>query len=248
MTDLTTPALHVDDLVFKYGKLEVLDNLTLTVSTGEIFGILGANGSGKTTLLRLLVGLIKPQIGVVRVLGEKPSSKLFSRIGYMPQLQALYMELSVQQNLEFFARMQGLSNTKNRLEVIEKVLNRVDLWDWRKESVHRLSGGLRQRVSLAIAMVHSPLLLFLDEPTVGLDPELRASLWEYFRSLASSGVTMLVSSHVMDDAVHCDRLGLLHHGRVVAVGSPRELRAATGDDGATLEDAFLYLVRQGDRQ
>lgn len=248
MTNLTTPALHVEDLVFNYGKLNVFDNLTLTVSTGEIFGILGANGSGKTTLLRLLVGFIRPQVGIVRVLGERPSSELFSQIGYMPQRQALYMELSVQQNLDFFARMQGLSNSKNRLEVIEKVLNRVDLWDWRKESVHRLSGGMRQRVSLAIAMVHSPLLLFLDEPTVGLDPELRASLWEYFRSLASSGVTMLVSSHVMDDAVHCDRLGLLHHGRVVAVGSPRELRAATGDEDATLEEAFLYLVRQGSRR
>jgi ABC-2 type transport system ATP-binding protein len=239
------PAFHVEDLEFSYGKLKVLYGLTLTVSTGEIFGILGANGSGKTTLLRLLVGLLRPQLGVVEVLGEEPSPNLFSRIGYMPQLQALYMELSVQQNVDFFARMQGLSNTEERREVIEKILTRVELWDRRKDSVHRLSGGMRQRVSLAIALVHNPPLLFLDEPTVGLDPELRASLWEYFRNLAKSGMTMVVSSHVMDDAMHCDRLGLLHDGRVVAVGSPAELRAATGAADSTLEEAFLYMVRGG---
>ena len=245
MRDLTEPAFHVEDLGFSYGKLKALDNLTLTVSTGEIFGILGANGSGKTTLLRLLVGLLRPQSGIVQVLGEEPSPKLFSRIGYMPQLQALYMELSIQQNVDFFARMQGLSNTENRWKVIEKVLARVDLWERRKESINRLSGGMRQRVSLAIAMVHSPPLLFLDEPTVGLDPELRASLWEYFQSLASGGVTIVVSSHVMDDAAHCDRLGLLHYGRVLSVASPAELRTATGDENSTLEEAFLYQVRQG---
>jgi len=245
MRDLTKPAFHVEDLGFSYGKLKAIDNLTLTVSTGEIFGILGANGSGKTTLLRLLVGLLRPQSGIVQVLGEEPSPNLFSRIGYMPQLQALYMELSIQQNVDFFARMQGLSNTENRWKVIEKVLARVDLWERRKESINRLSGGMRQRVSLAIAMVHSPPLLFLDEPTVGLDPELRASLWEYFQSLASGGVTIVVSSHVMDDAAHCDRLGLLHYGRVLSVASPSELRTATGDENSTLEEAFLYQVRQG---
>jgi ABC-2 type transport system ATP-binding protein len=162
----------------------------------------------------------------------------------MPQLQALYMELSVQQNVDFFARMQGLSNAAERREVIEKILTRVELWDRRKDSIHHISGGMRQRVSLAIALVHSPPLLFLDEPTVGLDPELRASLWEHFRSLASSGVTLVISSHVMDDAAHCDRLGLLHDGRIVAVGSPVDLRAATGAADSTLEEAFLYLVRQ----
>ena len=244
MTENKRPAFRVEDLEFSYGKLKVLDGLTLSVSTGEIFGVLGANGSGKTTLLRLLVGLLKPQLGVVRVLGEEPSPKLFSRIGYMPQLQALYMELSVQQNVDFFARMQGLSNTAERREVIEKILTRVELWDRRKDSIHHISGGMRQRVSLAIALVHSPPLLFLDEPTVGLDPELRASLWEHFRSLASSGVTLVISSHVMDDAAHCDRLGLLHDGRIVAVGSPADLRAATGAADSTLEEAFLYLVRQ----
>ena len=140
--------------------------------------------------------------------------------------------------------MQGISNKTERREVIEGVLGQVKLWDRRKDSVNRLSGGMRQRVSLAIALVHNPSLLFLDEPTVGLDPELRESLWEHFRNLASSGSTMVISSHVMDDAAHCDRLGLLHNGRVVAVGSPAELRATTGSENSSLEESFLYLVRK----
>ena len=161
----------------------------------------------------------------------------------MPQLQGLYLELSIQQNLDFFSRMQGLSNVSQRNTVIKDILTQVELWDRRKDPVHRLSGGMRQRVSLAIALVHNPALVFLDEPTVGLDPELRASLWEHFRALALCGVTIVISSHVMDDAVHCDRLGLLHNGQVVAVGSPVELREATGTPDSTLEEAFLYLVR-----
>jgi ABC-2 type transport system ATP-binding protein len=241
---IKSPAFHVKDLQFSYGNLKVLDELTLSVSSGEIFGILGANGSGKTTLLRLLMGILRPHVGTIQVLGEEASPNLFNRLGYMPQLQSLYLELSVQQNLDFFARMQGLSDATERQKVIETILTRVELRDRRKDSVNQLSGGMRQRVSLAIALVHNPSLLFLDEPTVGLDPELRASLWEHFRSLASSGSTMVISSHVMDDAEHCDRLGLLHDGKVVAIGSPAEIRASTGVSDSTLEEAFLHLVRQ----
>ena len=193
MTENKRPAFRVEDLEFSYGKLKVLDGLTLSVSTGEIFGVLGANGSGKTTLLRLLVGLLKPQLGVVRVLGEEPSPKLFSRIGYMPQLQALYMELSVQQNVDFFARMQGLSNAAERREVIEKILTRVELWDRRKDSVHRISGGMRQRVSLAIALVHSPPLLFLDEPTTGMDPVTRREVWNMIQKARIGRVVLLTT-------------------------------------------------------
>ena len=237
------PVFEAQDVEFSYGRLKVLDGLSIQVSTGEIFGILGASGSGKTTLIRLLVGLLKPRAGSIRVFGETPSPRLSHRVGYMPQQQALYLELSILQNVQFFARMHGLANSAQRHEVAEAVINQVALWDRRKDPIHRLSGGMRQRVSLAIALVHSPPLLLLDEPTVGLDPELRAALWDRFRRLASEGTTLIVSSHVMDDAAHCDRLGFLQDGHVIAQGSPSELRAATGKADATLEDAFLYFIR-----
>ena len=238
-----TPVVDAQQVVFSYGDRRVLDDLSLRIQPGAIFGILGANGAGKTTLIRLLAGLLKPRSGSIRVFGETPSPGLASRIGYMPQLSALYLEISVQQNLDFFARMYGLSDSAQRRDAVEAVINLVGLWDRRKDPVLRLSGGMRQRVSLAIALVHSPTLLLLDEPTVGLDPELRATFWEHFRELSSEGTTLVISSHTMDDAAHCDRLSFLQYGRVIAEGSPSELRSATGRDGATLEDAFLYFVR-----
>ncbi len=230
-------------LEFSYGRLKVLEDLSLHVSRGEIFGVLGANGSGKTTLMRLLMGLIRPQSGELRVFDQSPSPKLAWRIGYMPQLSALYLELSVQQNVDFFARMYGLSDRGQRRQAVEEAIGLVALWDRRKDSILTLSGGMRQRVSLSIALVHSPELLVLDEPTVGLDPELRAGFWDRFRDMASGGTTLILSSHTMDDAAHCDRLAFIQGGRVVAQGRPAELRAATGAADSTLEDAFLYFVR-----
>jgi ABC-2 type transport system ATP-binding protein len=163
----------------------------------------------------------------------------------MPQLNALYLELAVQENVDFFARMQGLTGSSRRRAAVEEVISLVGLWEQRKDTILRVSGGMRQRVSLAIALVHKPDLLLLDEPTVGLDPELRASFWEHFRELAAAVTTLIISSHVMDDAAHCHRLGFLRDGRVIAEGSPGTLRAATGRSDATLEDAFLYFVRKG---
>ena len=236
--------VEAHQVVFSYGARRVLDALSLQVSPGEVFGILGVNGAGKTTLIRILVGLLKPRAGDVRVLGEESSPKLASRIGYMPQLSALYLELSVQQNLDFFARMYGLADSARRREAVEDVINLVALADRRKDPVLRLSGGMRQRLSLAIALVHHPPLLLLDEPTVGLDPEFRATFWDHFRTLAGEGATLILSSHTMNDAAHCDRLSFIQDGRVVAEGSPSELRAATGRADASLEDAFLYFVRR----
>ncbi|MBI4282429.1 MAG: ABC transporter ATP-binding protein [Chloroflexi bacterium] len=237
------PVVDAQRVVFSYGNRKVLDDLSLQIQAGSIFGILGANGSGKTTLIRLLVGLLKPRSGRILVLGEPPSPRLAHRIGYMPQLNALYLELSIQQNVDFFARMYGLSSPAQRRESVEAIINLVGLWDRCKDPILRLSGGMRQRVSLAIALVHSPPLLLLDEPTVGLDPELRATFWDRFREMAAAGTTLVISSHTMDDAAHCDRLSFIQDGRVIAEGSPSELRSATGRDDATLEDAFLYFVR-----
>jgi len=236
-------ALEAYGVSFGYSRLKVLDGLLLGVPKGISFGLLGPNGVGKTTLIRLLVGLLKPRAGVIRVLGQKPSPKIAHLIGYMPQLHSLYSELSVIQNVEFFARIYRLSNTE-RKERVEAVIRLVDLWEHRHISAMSLSGGMKQRVSLACAIVHNPPLLFLDEPTVGLDPELRVTFWEYFSALTRQGATLVISSHTMDDAAHCDRLAFMRDGRFVAQGTPAELRQAAGHPGATLEDAFLYFIHR----
>ena len=222
------PVFEADEVEFSYGPLNVLNGLTLAVDESEIFGVLGANGAGKTTLMRLLIGLQKPSAGSVRVLGEPPSSRVNGRIGYMPQLSALYQELSARQNVDFFARMYGLSRSAERREAVDRAIEWVDLAERQKDPLTRLSGGMRQRVSLAIALVHKPELLVLDEPTVGLDPELRATFWEQFRSMASSGTTLIISSHTMDDAAHCDRLAFIQEGRVVALGNSRRAEERRG--------------------
>ena len=239
-------AVEVDKVSFGYSRLKVLDELSLQVPRGISFGLLGPNGAGKTTLIRLLVGLLRPRLGTIRILRQKPSPKIAHLIGYMPQLHSLYSELSVIQNVEFFARIYRLSDKGERKRGVEAVLKLVDMWGHRNDSVMKLSGGMKQRVSLACAIVHNPPLLFLDEPTVGLDPELRVTFWEYFNALTKQGATLVISSHTMDDAAHCDRLAFMRDGRFVAQGTPAELRQATGRPQATLEDAFLYFVRRGE--
>jgi ABC-2 type transport system ATP-binding protein len=238
-------AITIDKLAFNYGKLRVINDISLQIPPGTSFGLLGPNGSGKTTLIRLLVGLLKPTAGSVHCLGRAPSASA-RLIGYMPQLPALYSELSVEQNIDFFARIYGLRDKKKRAPRVAEVIKLVDLWPKRKVQAMKLSGGMKQRVSLACAIVHSPPLIFLDEPTVGLDPELRVHFWEYFNNLTQSGATLIVSSHTMDDAAHCQKLVFLREGRVIALGSPAELRAATGNREATLEDAFLYFIKRAE--
>lgn len=235
-------AVQFEKVCFSYGKLEVLRELTTSIPRGEICGVLGANGAGKTTAMRLLVGLIKPKKGSITVLGDTLRRNNHDRIGYMPQLNALYQELSIEENVHFFARMYGMSDRQERNVAVDKAISLVELNDRRTNSVLNLSGGMRQRVSLAVALVHSPELLVLDEPTVGLDPVLRRSFWDHFSSLSNNGITLFISSHTMDDANHCDRLIFLQEGHIVADGSPEELRAAAGGPRANLEDAFLHFV------
>ena len=234
--------LVIEDLSFSYGSQNVLDRLSLQVSRGTILGIVGASGSGKTTLIRLIAGIIRPDIGSLNLFGDKPSPKLWDKIGYMPQLQSLYSDLTVRQNIDFFARMYGVSKSEYRSEVVDGTIKQVSLWEKRKEVVANLSGGERQRVSLGIALVHNPPLLLLDEPTVGLDPKLRADLWEHFRRLIKNGTTVIISSHAMEDASRCDRVGFLDAGRVIALGTPSDLIASAGNDALGLEDAFLYFM------
>ncbi|MBI2836253.1 MAG: ABC transporter ATP-binding protein [Chloroflexi bacterium] len=242
MTDF---AVSVNHVTFGFGHREVLKDLSLQIPAGMAFGLLGPNGAGKTTLIRLMVGLLKPKSGDIHVLGQLLSRKKSALIGYMPQLPSLYNELTVQQNVDFFAHIYRLHDNAKRAEQVEKVLKLVDLWERRRDAVQNLSGGMKQRASLACAIVHNPPILFLDEPTVGLDPELRVSFWEFFSTLTRQGTTLVISSHTMDDAAHCDRLGFIRDGKVIAEGSPAELRQATGNPEANLEDAFLYFVRRG---
>ena len=162
----------------------------------------------------------------------------------MPQLPALYNELSVTQNIDFYARIYGMKNGKQRRERVEETIRVVDLWPKRKTQILHLSGGMKQRVSLACAIVHRPPIILLDEPTVGLDPELRANFWNHFDAMTKDGTTLIISSHTMDDAAHCRQLVFLRGGSVIAQGSPDDLRAATGNAGASLEDAFLYFIRR----
>lgn len=243
---MTESAVSMQHLNFNYGRLKVIDNISLDIPKGISFGLLGSNGAGKTTLIRLMVGLLKPSGGSVTCLGKRPAPATARNIGYMPQLPSLYNELSVRQNIDFFARIYGLKNTRERRERIDELIKLVDLWQKRDTSITHLSGGMKQRASLACAIVHHPPLLFLDEPTVGLDPELRANFWEYFQGLTKSGNTLIISSHTMDDAAHCQELAFMRDGRIIALGNPDELRAATGQPNASLEEAFLYYFRRGE--
>jgi len=239
-----TNAVSIDSINFNYGHLRVINELSLDIEPGQAFGLLGPNGAGKTTLIRLMAGLLKPDSGSIRILGEPLTREHASLLGYMPQTPSVYQELSVRQNMEFFARIYGMSDVAQRRARVDEVIRIVDLHSKRDTSAHELSGGMRQRLSLACAIVHDPPIIFLDEPTVGLDPELRVHFWEYFRKLTAAGHTLIVSSHTMDDAAHCDCLAFLRDGSIIARGSPSDLVRATGNSKATLEDAFLYFIRR----
>lgn len=229
-------AVEVRGLRVVRGSTVVLPGLDLVVPAGQVVGLLGPSGSGKTTLLRAVVGVQRVAGGTVHVLGRPAGHPSLRRdVGYVTQDPSVYADLTVLQNLRHFAALVGAERA-----AADRVLAEVDLQDKRDAVVHKLSGGQRARVSLAAAMVGSPRLLVLDEPTVGLDPVLRRDLWDLFRRLADGGTSLLVSSHVMDEATRCDRLVLLREGEVLADDTPADLLARTGAVDA--EDAFLRLV------
>jgi len=214
--------------------------VSLAVRQGEIYGLIGPNGCGKTTLMRMIMGLLPPDAGEVKVLGHRmPHRRVAARTGYMIQGDALYRGLTVQENLEFFAAVYGVPPRRRRARIGE-VLGLVSLSDRAGELVEHLSGGMRQRTSLAATLLHRPRLLLLDEPTVGVDPELRTSFWEHFRWLTLSGATVLVSTHHLDEAARCDRLGLMRAGRILVDGSPAQIREAAGTDD--MDRAFLHFA------
>jgi ABC-2 type transport system ATP-binding protein len=232
---MADPAIAVEDLVVYRGKRQVLFEVSCEVPIGQVTGLLGPSGGGKTTLLRSIVGVQIIRSGTVTVLGLPAGDPaLRTRIGYVTQAPSVYADLSVADNIRYFA---ALTSGADR---IEQVLASVDLADRAADRVDQLSGGQRARVSLACALVGAPPLLVLDEPTVGLDPVLRRDLWNLFHDLARGGSTILISSHVMDEAARCDRLLLLRDGRLYADDTPAAIRHRTGAED--LEEAFLRLA------
>ena len=229
----------VTDLTVVRGGVTVLDDLTVTIPTGEVTGLLGPSGCGKSTLMRTIVGVQRITAGSVSIFGEAAGAKaLRSRIGYVTQAPSVYDDLTVAENLGFFAAVLGVPAAR-----VGACLEVVDLTQYADRVVARLSGGQRSRVSLAVSLLGQPKLIVLDEPTVGLDPVLRKDLWETFHRLADDGAAVFVSSHVMDEAVRCDRLLLMREGAVIADGSPAEIRERTGT--ADIESAFLRVVSAG---
>ena len=207
----------------RFKKITALRELDLRLEAGRVLGLLGPNGAGKTTLIRLLVGAIRPTDGEISVLGLHPikqKNELRRQIGYMPQTPALYDDLSPRENIRFFGVPSHAGDLKKK---VEEVIEFVGLTDRASYPVHTFSGGMKQRVSLGCALVNKPKVILLDEPTSGIDPKLREQFWQHFRHLADEGVTVLVSTHQMDDAMHCDELAIIHQGQVLLNKSPREI-------------------------
>ncbi len=237
MHPLTRVKAHGD------GGIRAVDGLSLQISKGEIYALIGPNSSGKTTLINMLTGALFPTSGSIRVLGlEMPRHRreVSAQIGVAPQEYALYNDLTVEQNTWFFARLYGMSRDvfKPRFSELIAVLN---IEERRNSTVANLSGGTKRRVSIACALIHSPKILFFDEATVGIDPVLRAFFWEYFRSLLAAGSTIVLTSHVMDEAERADRIGLMRNGRLVEEGSPNEIKQRQG--ASSIEEIFLKLSK-----
>ncbi|MBC8079634.1 MAG: ABC transporter ATP-binding protein [Gorillibacterium sp.] len=233
----TEAAIRTQNIRKSFGKKEVLSDINLSIPPAEIFGLLGPSGSGKTTLVRLITGIDIATSGEVHVLGQSmPNLGMFHKIGYMAQSDALYMELTGKENLEFFASLFGLSGAL-RKKRIQNVLELVNLTSDLNKQVAAYSGGMKRRLSLAVALIHQPSVLILDEPTVGIDPMLRQSIWQELQSLSRQGTTIIVTTHVMDEAEKCHRLGMIRDGRLIATGTPAELIKESGT--ATIEGAFL---------
>lgn len=238
--------IQTKGLVKTFGSLRAVDGLDLGIRKGQLYGLLGPNGCGKTTTIRMALGLLTITEGWVEVLGVRmPDKRTMARIGYMPQETAVYRELTVHDNLELFGHMYEVP--LDRMARREKeLLELVELTDWRDSMAGDLSGGMMHRLSLACAMMHDPEVMFLDEPTVGVDPQLRDSLWHHFQDLCKQGKTIILTTHYIEESRHCDLVGLMRDGQIIAQDSPRNLMQKAGTE--TLEDAFLYFTKGVERK
>jgi ABC-2 type transport system ATP-binding protein len=239
--------IEATNLTKKFGSFTATDNVNFKIKRGEIFGFLGPNGAGKSTTFKMLCGLMKPTSGTAHVLGlslEKSSYKARAKIGYMSQKFSLYGDISVYENLKFFAGVYGLKKEK-RLEKIENMIKIFELEKYRKTASKNLPLGYKQRLSLACSVMHDPVVLFLDEPTSGIDPQTRREFWNHIYAMVQKGMTIMVTTHFMDEAEYCDRIALIYKGKAIALDTPHNLISQIGKD-ATMEEAFIELIKRED--
>lgn len=242
--DSREPCISLEKVNKSFGAKRILKDLDIAVPYGEIYGILGPSGCGKTTTVKVMAGILVADSGSATALGEAmPSLAAMGKIGYMAQSDALYSALTGQENMEFFGKLYGLSKHEMHAR-IQSALDLVDLREHAGKVVSAYSGGMKRRLSLAMAVFHQPVLLILDEPTVGIDPLLRQDIWEELYRLAKNGVTIIVTTHVMDEAEKCDRVALMREGVIIGQGTPEEIVAGNGY--ATMEEAFIGLSRKGE--
>jgi ABC-2 type transport system ATP-binding protein len=244
---VTDVAVDIRELTRRFGALTAVSRLTLAVQRGEVFGLLGPNGSGKTTTIRMLCGLLEPSEGDATVAGvdvRAAPERVKTQIGYMSQRFGLYEDLTVRENLEFYGGIYGLSGAAQR-ERTDQVVAFLGIGGRLGQLAGELSGGWKQRLALGCALLHQPPVLFLDEPTAGVDPAARRNFWRTIHDLAQGGTTVLVTTHYMDEAERCDRLGMMSLGHLIALGTPAEVAQQVG--GKTLEDAFIILQEKDER-
>jgi ABC-2 type transport system ATP-binding protein len=246
LTDTTSaqPAVHTEKLTRKFGDVTAVDNVTFDINRGEVFGVLGPNGSGKTTTIRMLCGLLTPTSGTATVAGfdvRTQSEEIRWNIGYMSQRFGMYEDLTVEENLDFYSSLYGLAGEEKRKRM-QELFDELGLRPRIKQLVGTLSGGWKQRISLACAIAHHPQVLFLDEPTAGVDPAARRRFWDTIYDLAKGGTTILVTTHYMDEAARCQRIAFLSRGRLIAVGTSEEVTRQFGKP--TIEDVFIELQQR----
>ena len=238
------PAVHTDKLTKVFGDVMAVDNVTFDIQRGEVFGVLGPNGSGKTTTIRMLCGLLTPTSGTATVAGfdvHTQSEEIRRNIGYMSQRFGMYEDLTVAENLDFYSSLYGLAGEEKRKRMNE-LFDELGLRPRVSQLVGTLSGGWKQRISLACAIAHHPQVLFLDEPTAGVDPAARRRFWDTIYELAKGGTTILVTTHYMDEAARCQRIAFLSRGHLIAIGTSEEVTRQFGK--ATIEDVFIELQRR----
>jgi ABC-type multidrug transport system ATPase subunit len=246
------PVVEVKGLTKKFGDFTAADRISFHIGRGEIFGLLGPNGAGKSTTFKMMCGLLRPTAGTARVAGldlYQAAGAARARVGYMAQKFSLYGDLSVRQNLDFFAGVYGLARARRR-EQVERVTAAFRLGPYRDGNAGELPLGFKQRLALACAVMHDPPVLFLDEPTSGVDPLTRREFWSHINAMVERGVTVMVTTHFLDEAEYCDRIGLVYRGHVIAEGSPDALKErvrCAARPEPTLEDAFVALVEEFDR-